>query len=77
MLAKAYGMKVLASRRNPGLSEQDPHLDKIYPTSDLEEMVRESDYGTFQLVGLYEKSLSKPLSPSLSLSLIFFDLLIF
>jgi phosphoglycerate dehydrogenase-like enzyme len=44
VLAKAYGMKVLASRRNPSLSQQDPHLDKIYPTSDLEEMVRESDY---------------------------------
>ena len=44
VLAKAYGMKVLASRRNPSLSKQDPNLDKIYATSDLEEMVRESDY---------------------------------
>lgn len=43
-LAKAYGMNVLACRRNPKLSEDDPILSKMYPVSEINAMVAESDY---------------------------------
>ncbi|QDZ18799.1 2-hydroxyacid dehydrogenase [Chloropicon primus] len=44
VLAKAYGMRVLATRRNPELSRGDKAVDKIFCTADLELMVQECDY---------------------------------
>jgi len=44
MLAKAFGMRVLASRRNPTLSSEDPVVEKMFAVSDIKAMVSESDY---------------------------------
>eukprot|EP00814_Leptocylindrus_danicus_P017105 CAMPEP_0116034802 /NCGR_PEP_ID=MMETSP0321-20121206/19891_1 /TAXON_ID=163516 /ORGANISM="Leptocylindrus danicus var. danicus, Strain B650" /LENGTH=355 /DNA_ID=CAMNT_0003511317 /DNA_START=242 /DNA_END=1309 /DNA_ORIENTATION=+ len=45
-LAKAYGMKVLALRRNPSLSDGDPYCDVAYGNSneDVNKIMSESDY---------------------------------
>eukprot|EP00588_Corethron_pennatum_P027823 CAMPEP_0194333936 /NCGR_PEP_ID=MMETSP0171-20130528/64400_1 /TAXON_ID=218684 /ORGANISM="Corethron pennatum, Strain L29A3" /LENGTH=407 /DNA_ID=CAMNT_0039096369 /DNA_START=63 /DNA_END=1286 /DNA_ORIENTATION=+ len=43
-LANAYGMKVVALRRNPAASMYDPYCDKIYGMNKLDELMAESDY---------------------------------
>jgi phosphoglycerate dehydrogenase-like enzyme len=45
-LAKIYGMRVVALRRNPQLAWNDPLCDKVLPstTESLQELVSESDY---------------------------------
>lgn len=42
-LARALGMKIYAVRRRPEQSENDPILDKIFPSEDLHQMLREID----------------------------------
>ena len=42
-LAKAFGMRVLATRRSVG-SEPEPDVDKLYSMEQLHEMLQESDY---------------------------------
>ena len=42
-LAKALGMKIHAIRRNPERSANDPLLDRIFPSSALNEMLSEVD----------------------------------
>ena len=42
-LAKALGMKIHAIRRNPERSANDPLLDRIFPSSALNEMLSELD----------------------------------
>jgi len=43
MLAKALGVKIYATRRNPGLSTSDPLLDRIFPLGELHTMLKEVD----------------------------------
>lgn len=43
-LAKAFGMRVVANRRRPELSANDPLVDKMYGTDGLREMIAESDF---------------------------------
>ena len=40
ILAKGLGVNIFATRRNPELSANDPILDRIFPSSDLHEMLR-------------------------------------
>jgi len=42
--AKAMGMKVLALRRHPGQSQDDPNLDAVYPHTAVDELVAACDY---------------------------------
>ncbi len=42
-LAKAMGMKIYATRRKPELSAGDALADRVFPTSELHAMLRESD----------------------------------
>jgi phosphoglycerate dehydrogenase-like enzyme len=42
-LAKALGMKVHAVRRNPERSQNDPLLERVFPSERLHEMLREVD----------------------------------
>jgi phosphoglycerate dehydrogenase-like enzyme len=44
ILAKALGVKVYASRRNPEKSAGDPLLDRIFPVEKLAEMLGEVDF---------------------------------
>ncbi|MBL8294387.1 MAG: D-2-hydroxyacid dehydrogenase [Bryobacterales bacterium] len=43
-LAKAFGMKVVASRRRPELSSSDPLVDRIYGPGQLRDMLAISDF---------------------------------
>jgi phosphoglycerate dehydrogenase-like enzyme len=43
-LAKAFGMRVLATRRNASEGEPTPNVDQIYAVAHLHEMLRQSDY---------------------------------
>ncbi len=43
MLAKALGVSIYATRRKPELSANDPILDRIFPSTELHEMLREVD----------------------------------
>jgi phosphoglycerate dehydrogenase-like enzyme len=43
-LAKAYGMKVLALRRNPDLSAHDRHVDQTFNPKQLDFVMHNSDY---------------------------------
>lgn len=43
-LAKAYGMRVLALRRNPDISANDRNVDQVFGTKQLEMLMRNSDY---------------------------------
>jgi phosphoglycerate dehydrogenase-like enzyme len=44
-LAKAYGMKVIALRRNPQkASQDDPYCDAVYGNDQLNDLFAESDY---------------------------------
>jgi phosphoglycerate dehydrogenase-like enzyme len=42
--AHALGMRVLASRRRPSLSDSDPFVDLVFPPEGVIEMIRECDY---------------------------------
>ncbi len=42
-LAKALGVKIYATRRKPELSANDPLLDRIFPATELKEMLKEVD----------------------------------
>jgi phosphoglycerate dehydrogenase-like enzyme len=42
--AKPFGMRVIATRRRPGLSSADTLLDAVYPPERLHDLLRESDY---------------------------------
>jgi phosphoglycerate dehydrogenase-like enzyme len=68
-LAKAFGMRVLALRRRPEISENDPLVDRVYGVEGLREMMAESDFvavcspnapGTRGLVGAAELAAMKP-----------------
>jgi phosphoglycerate dehydrogenase-like enzyme len=43
-LARAFGMKVLATRRRPELSADDKRVDKVYGQDGLKEMISLSDF---------------------------------
>jgi len=43
-LAKVYGMKILALRRNPEESRSDPDVDQVYGIDDLNTVLSRSDY---------------------------------
>lgn len=43
-LAKAYGMRILALRRRPELSKDDPLVDEVYSTQQINEVMSLSDY---------------------------------
>ncbi len=43
-LAKAYGMKVLACRRRPEVSKDDPNVDSVRGMDALEDIMAQSDY---------------------------------
>jgi phosphoglycerate dehydrogenase-like enzyme len=67
-LAKAFGMRVLALRRRPELSQDDELVDEIFGLSDLGTVMSESDYlvvctaltpETRGLIGRKEMLLSK------------------
>ena len=67
--AKALGMRVLATRRNPAPRAGDEHVDRIYAAGDLHAMLPECDYvavtapltpETTGLIGKREFELMKP-----------------
>src|SRR5207249_3644851 len=43
-LGKAFGMDVLATRRTAKSDEYEPNVDKLYPLSQLHELLHQSDY---------------------------------
>lgn len=43
LLAKALGVKIHATRRKPELSANDPILDRVFPTAELHDMLKEVD----------------------------------
>ena len=43
-LGRAFGMRVLATRRSVSEGEQDPDVDQLYPMERLHNVLRESDY---------------------------------
>src|SRR6266480_6624762 len=43
-LGRAFGMRVLATRRSISEGETDPDVDQLYPMERLHGMIRESDY---------------------------------
>lgn len=68
-LAKAFGMRVLAYRRRPELSADDPLVDRVYGHGQLGDMVAEADYlcaaapnvpGATGLIGAAEFRRMKP-----------------
>lgn len=70
-LAKAFGMRVLALRRRPEMSANDPLVDHVYGPDGIGEMLAESDYvavcspnapGTRGLIGAGELAVMKPSS---------------
>ena len=67
--AKALGMRVLATRRNPSTRAGDEHVDRVYAAPDLDAMLPECDYvavtapltpETTGLIGKREFDLMKP-----------------
>jgi phosphoglycerate dehydrogenase-like enzyme len=67
--AKALGMRVLATRRNPSPRAGDEHVDRVYAAQDLHAMLPECDYvavtapltlETTGLIGKREFDLMKP-----------------
>ena len=43
-LGRAFGMRVLATRRTVQEGDRDPDVDQLYPNTHLHDMLRESDY---------------------------------
>ena len=67
--AKALGMRVLATRKNPSPRAGDEHVDRVYAAGDLHAMLPECDYvavtapltpETTGLIGTREFELMKP-----------------
>ncbi len=67
--AKALGMRVLATRRNPSPRAGDEHVDRVYAAQDLHAMLPECDYvavtapltpETTGMIGKREFDLMKP-----------------
>lgn len=67
--ARAFGMRVIASRRTAPPGTTDPDCDEVVPYADLERLLRESDYfvlcvpltpETHHLIGARELALMKP-----------------
>lgn len=67
--ASALGMKVLAMRRRPELSEGDPHIQGVYGNDGLHEMLAQCDYicvaapnakDAIGLIGAAEFAVMKP-----------------
>jgi len=44
LLAKALGVKIYATRRNPQRSAGDPILDRVFPSAELRSMLAECDF---------------------------------
>jgi phosphoglycerate dehydrogenase-like enzyme len=42
--ARAFGMNVVALRRRPELTRDDPHVSQVFPPEGKHEMLRQSDY---------------------------------
>jgi phosphoglycerate dehydrogenase-like enzyme len=42
--ARAFGMNVLALRRRPELTRDDPHVAQVFPSEGKHDMLRQSDY---------------------------------
>lgn len=42
--AKPFGVRILALRRRPNLSQNDPVIDKFYPPAQINELIAASDY---------------------------------
>ncbi len=42
--ANALGMKVIATRKNEALSQNDPHLDQVVPLNEVDTLFKKSDY---------------------------------
>ncbi len=68
-LARPFGMRIVAVRRKPELSAQDPLLDKVYPPARMNEMLGECDFvvvaapltpETRKLVGVPQFEAMKP-----------------
>ena len=68
-LAKAFGMRVVANRRRPELSVDDPLVDEMYGPDELRELMRQSDFvvitspltpATRGMVGAAEIAAMKP-----------------
>lgn len=68
-LAKAFGMRVVATRRQPELSAGDPLLDEVFAPAGLGEMMAQSDFvvvcspltpGTRGMIGAAELARMKP-----------------
>jgi len=67
--ARAFGMRVVATRRRPGENEGDPDCDALFPHSELTRVLQESDYvvlcvpltdETRHLIGAEELKAMKP-----------------
>ncbi|PTL76070.1 D-2-hydroxyacid dehydrogenase [Vitiosangium sp. GDMCC 1.1324] len=67
--ARPFGMRILACRRRPSLSEGDPLVDEVFPLERRLEMIAASDYlllamphtpGTYRLMGEAELRAMKP-----------------
>lgn len=43
-LGRAFGMKIIGSRRGATPGEQDPDVDQLYPMDHLNDLLRQSDY---------------------------------
>lgn len=43
-LGRAFGMRVLATRRSPTANEHDPDVDQLFAIAQLHELLRQSDY---------------------------------
>lgn len=68
-LAKPLGVKIYAVRRRPELSSDDPLVDRVFPPSELKEMLRDSDFvvaaapltpATMHMIGAEEFAVMKP-----------------
>lgn len=68
-LARAFGMRILAYRRRPELSRDDPLVDRVYGHGELADMVAQADYlccaapdapGAAGLIGAAEFAVMKP-----------------
>ncbi|MBE3559186.1 MAG: D-2-hydroxyacid dehydrogenase [Ktedonobacteraceae bacterium] len=61
-LGRAFGMRVLATRRTAHEGERDADVDRLYPVAQLHEMLRQSDYVVVAvpLTPATEKLIGKP-----------------
>ncbi|HEY6408746.1 MAG TPA: D-2-hydroxyacid dehydrogenase [Ktedonobacteraceae bacterium] len=68
-LGRAFGMRILATRRSASQEGKDPDVDQLYPIERLHDVLRESDYvvlaapltpGTERLIGEAELRAMRP-----------------